>query len=74
MDTWTFFPNVPSREDPLTESIAKMAQQLQRIEQITQKLMRITAYKTKDYAGGDTIIDIDQAASGPTNGKDSKNG
>ena len=68
------FSKRASREDPLTESIAKMAQQLQRIEQITQKLMRITAYKTKDYAGGDTIIDIDQAASGPTNGKDSKNG
>jgi hypothetical protein len=28
------------------------------------KLTRITQYKTKDYAGGEQIIDIDLSASG----------
>jgi hypothetical protein len=49
--------------DSLTHNIEKMAEQLKRIKIITRKLMRIAHYKTKDYAGGDRIIDIDQSAS-----------
>jgi PAS domain S-box-containing protein len=41
----------------------KMRQQIQRLGSLTRKLGHITKYRTKDYAGGETIIDIDKAAS-----------
>ena len=36
--------------------------QVEQIELLTRKLMRVTKYETKAYAGGERIIDIDQAA------------
>lgn len=42
--------------------LEKMRHQVERIELLTRKLMRITKYETKPYAGGERIIDIDQAA------------
>jgi PAS domain S-box-containing protein len=41
----------------------KMRQQIQRLSGLTRKLGHITQYQTKHYAGGETIIDINRAAS-----------
>jgi PAS domain S-box-containing protein len=50
-----------------TESIAsyldKMCQQINRLSNLTRKLKHIIRYRTKDYVGGEKIIDIDRAAS-----------
>jgi hypothetical protein len=40
-----------------------MRQQILRLGSLTRKLGHITKYRTKDYAGGETIIDIDKTAS-----------
>ncbi len=37
--------------------------QIDRLGVLTRKLMNIATYETKEYAGGERIIDIDQAAS-----------
>lgn len=50
-----------------TELIARhldrMSEQIDRLGDLTNKLMHITKYETKPYPGGDKIIDIDQATS-----------
>jgi PAS domain S-box-containing protein len=46
------------------KALSKIGEQADRIGKLTKKLARITQYKTKDYAGGEQIIDIDLAASG----------
>ena len=46
----------------LPAHLEKMRRQVERIELLTRKLMRVTKYETKAYAGGERIIDIDQAA------------
>lgn len=43
--------------------LAKMRLQIQRMSSLTRKLGHITQYQTKHYAGGETIIDIEKAAS-----------
>ena len=53
-----------SSDDTSLLKINKIEHQLKRIEKITRQLMHITHYKTKDYAGGETIIDIDQSTDG----------
>jgi PAS domain S-box-containing protein len=45
-------------------ALTKIGEQVKRIDKLTKKLTRITQYKTKDYAGGEQIIDIDLSASG----------
>jgi PAS domain S-box-containing protein len=45
-------------------SLMKIDEQVNRISKLTRKLTQITQYKTKNYAGGEQIIDIDLAASG----------
>ena len=47
----------------LSTSLMKLNKQVVRIQRLTRKLMRVTQYKTKAYAGGEQIIDIDLAAS-----------
>ena len=47
-------------KDPLRETVAKIKKQVNRLGTITQKLMGITKYETKDYLKG-KIIDIDKA-------------
>ena len=42
----------------------RIGEQIEQIKKITRKLMHITQYKTKEYAGGERIIDIDLASSG----------
>ena len=46
---------------PLYARIAKIKQQVNRMGEITSKLMGIATYETKDYLSG-KIIDIDKAA------------
>jgi PAS domain S-box-containing protein len=41
----------------------KIREQIDRLGVLTGKLMNIATYQTKSYAGGETIIDIDQATS-----------
>lgn len=48
--------------DKASRSLHRMEDQVERIKKLTHKLMHITKYETKDYAGGDKIIDIHQAA------------
>jgi PAS domain S-box-containing protein len=43
--------------------LTRMRNQIERLNRLTRKLMHITRYETKAYAGGEKIIDIDQAAS-----------
>ena len=44
------------------DQLLKMGAQVERIKTLTHKMMHITKYETKDYAGGEKIIDLDQAA------------
>lgn len=48
--------------DKASQSLQRMEGQIDRIRKLTHKLMHITKYETKHYAGGDKIIDINQAA------------
>lgn len=50
----------------LATKIEHIDTQLKRIDVITRKLARITHYKTKAYAGGENIIDLDEATSEST--------
>ncbi|WP_054032593.1 histidine kinase N-terminal 7TM domain-containing protein [Desulfatitalea tepidiphila] len=50
-----------AQDDPLYPIMMNLTAQLEKITTITQKLMRITRYATKDY-GGQQIIDIEKAA------------
>jgi PAS domain S-box-containing protein len=49
------------KKDTLTH-LHKMEEQVERIKILTHKMMHITKYETKDYAGGQKIIDLDQAS------------
>jgi len=51
-----------SKDDPLQDKLTKMKDQAMRVGSITQKLMKIVKYKTKAYATGGKIIDIEAAA------------
>ena len=54
-----------SEDNPLSGDINKIKGQIERMGQITRKLMRITKYETKDYVfDGKKIIDIDKASEG----------
>ena len=50
-----------SKEDA-SSHLQRMDDQIERIKKLTHKMMHITKYETKDYAGGEKIIDIDQSA------------
>lgn len=58
-------------DDPLFNTIYKMKAQIDRMGDITKKLMGITSYRTRDYVGGRKIIDIDKASELPFNSTDS---
>lgn len=51
--------DMPEKE-PLRETVVKIKEQIKRLGTITQKLMGITKYETKEYLKG-KIIDIDKA-------------
>lgn len=50
--------------NPLFNYAIKIKQQVDRMGQITGKLMRITSYRTKNHDAVTSIIDIEEAASG----------
>lgn len=49
------------KDDPLFEDLKNLRQQIERIKNITEKLMSVTRYETKDYIEK-KIIDIDKAS------------
>ncbi len=51
----------PSKEN-LKELVSVIKNEAIRISKITEKLMRITKYETRDYINGKKIFDIDKAA------------
>ena len=50
-----------NENNPLTENIKKMLEEMDKMAKITTKLMLITKYKTKEYLSG-KIIDIERAS------------
>ena len=51
-----------AKEDPLYDKNLKILEQVNRMGEITGKLMGITRYRTKSYGRGRKIIDIDKAS------------
>ncbi len=51
-------------DDPNYDKVAKIMEQVQRMGDITKKLMKVTRYKTRHYVDGTRIIDIDKASAG----------
>lgn len=49
-------------DDPLYVKIAKIKTQVERMGAITQKLMGITRYETRNYANGARIVDIERSS------------
>ena len=58
-------------EDPNYEKVAKIVEQIRRMGEITQKLMKVTRYRTRHYVDGTRIIDIDEASADGEPGEDS---
>jgi len=52
-----------SEDSPLFWEIKKIKEMVNQLGQITQKIMYITRYETKEYIEGSNIIDIDKASS-----------
>jgi signal transduction histidine kinase len=50
------------QNDPVYSKIAKIKSQVERMGAITQKLMGITRYETKDYVQGERIVDIEKSS------------
>ncbi|MBW2109521.1 MAG: PAS domain-containing protein [Deltaproteobacteria bacterium] len=50
------------KSGPWSEDLKRIKEQIQRMGEITRKLMRITKYETKDYVFDEKIIDIDRAS------------
>jgi CheY-like chemotaxis protein len=51
------------RDDPTYIKMEKIKSQVERMSEITQKLMGITRYETKDYVHGERIVDIEKSSS-----------
>lgn len=49
-------------DDPRYDHISEIMEHVKRMGLITNKLMRITRYKTRDYIAGKKIVDIDKAS------------
>jgi CheY-like chemotaxis protein len=49
-------------DDPRHDHISEIMEHVKRMGLITNKLMRITKYKTRDYIAGKKIVDIDKAS------------
>ncbi len=50
------------RDDPTYIKLGKIKSQVERMSAITQKLMGITRYETKDYVHGERIVDIEKSS------------
>jgi signal transduction histidine kinase len=64
------------KDNPLYERIRTINEQINKMGDITKKLMEITRYETEDYIGGTKIIDIDKASKKNVadNGEDKSSG
>lgn len=51
-----------SYDNALYAYIEKIQQQVDRMEEVTQKLMGVKTYQTKEYIEGIKVIDIDKAS------------
>jgi len=51
-----------SQDDPMFESITKIKVHVDKMGEITKKLMGITSYETKHYGGRTKIVDIDRSS------------
>ena len=51
-----------SYDNALYAYIEKIQEQVDRMEQVTQKLMGVKTYQTKEYIEGIKVIDIDKAS------------
>ena len=51
-----------TENDQLHSNIQKIKHQIDRMAEITRKLMGVTRYTTRSYIGGSKIIDIDKAS------------
>ena len=56
------FMDIVDQDDPVYPKIAKIKSQVERMGAITQKLMGITRYETKDYVQGERIVDIEKSS------------
>lgn len=54
------------KDDPRQEKVARIKQHIDRMGDITRKLMGITSFKRRDYVGGTMIFDIDKSSSKKT--------
>ena len=50
-------------DSPVFKDISKMKQQIEKMGKITKKLMGITSYETRSYAGNKKILDIHKSSS-----------
>ncbi|WP_372680492.1 response regulator [Desulfosarcina sp.] len=50
------------QDNPVYPKIAKIKSQVERMGAITQKLMGITRYETKNYVPGERIVDIEKSS------------
>lgn len=48
--------------DPLFPKLAKIKTQVERMGAITQKLMGITRYETRNYGKGERIVDLEKSS------------
>jgi len=51
-----------SKDDPIYINLVKIKKQVTRMGEITKKLMMTTKYETRDYIGGQKIIDINKSS------------
>ena len=58
-------------QSPANKYLVKAHKQTRRMGDITGRLMCITRYETRDYAGGMKILDIEKSAGNPGSGSDS---
>ena len=51
-----------SSEDPIGDTVRRIADQAGKMGSITNRLQHITSYKTKDYLRGIRILDIEESS------------
>ena len=54
--------DILDQDDPVYPKIVKIKSQVERMGAITQKLMGITRYETKNYVQGERIVDIEKSS------------
>jgi hypothetical protein len=55
--------DTPLPQEELQEKARRIKEQLNRMANMTRRLMRITRYETIDYINGEKIIDIKKSSS-----------